>query len=375
MGQGPLTGIDRVETAYLSHLVNNPVPLWGLVRTVAGFLLLDRAGCAGVLDLVAGRTVAGQADLLGWLTRRSNPGLARSEAAVRRSAFARTWAHGLRRMLARHLPGGAVYLNTGHANLSTGTMAAARAAGLRTAVFLHDTIPLDHPELCRPGTAEVFRHKLKAAAGADLVIHSAACTRATSEVHLRAAGRVPDGIVAPLGVEIADPRGATVSRPAAPYFIALGTIEPRKNHALLLDAWERLPELDRPCLLIAGRRGWADPSLFARIEAAPRVSELSGLTDADVAHLLAGARALLFPTLAEGFGLPALEAAALGTPVVCPPHAVFLELLGQEPVYLPLSDPYAWAATVMRLSRAPERRPTRAAQGWAQHFKLVLTRV
>ena len=50
--------------------------------------------------------------------------------------------------------------------------------------------------------------------------------------------------------------------PDTPRFVTIGTIEPRKNHALLLDVWEDLPESDRPHLHIVGARGWADPSLF-----------------------------------------------------------------------------------------------------------------
>jgi glycosyltransferase involved in cell wall biosynthesis len=374
LGQGPLTGIDRVEAAYLARLVPDAAPLWGLVRTAAGFLLLDRAGCAGVLQLLRGEVSLGDADLLGRLTRRSRSELARAEAMVRRLAIGRTWRPGLRQLLGR-LPVGTSYLNLGHANLTWRTMAAARGAGLRPVVFLHDTIPLDHPRLCRPGTAARFAHKLKAAAQADLVIHSAAATRVQTEAHLRAAGRVPPGVVAPIGIALADPADAEIAQPERPYFVSLGTIEPRKNHAFLLDLWRRLPAAGRPRLLILGRRGWADGALFARIAAAADVEERGGLSDTAVAHLLLGARALLFPSLAEGYGLPVLEAAALGTPVICPPHPVFQELLGADAVYLPHSDTYAWEEAVMRLTRAAERRPTRAVPAWEDHFKAVLTMV
>ncbi len=374
LGQGPATGIDRVEAAYLARLLAGEVPLWGLVRTATGFLLLDRDGCAGVRHLVLGEAEPGRADLLSRLTRRSRPDLARAEATVRRLALARAWRPGLARLLAR-LPRGAGYLNLGHANLTGRTMAAMRAARLRSAVFLHDTIPLDHPGLCRPGVPKGFARKLAAASTADLIIHSAETTRAQTEAHLRAAGRVPEGIVAPIGILPGDASRARITPPERPYFVALGTIEPRKNHAFLLDLWDRLPAAGRPLLLIVGRRGWADPALFARIGAAADVREMPGLNDDDVALLLSGARALLFPTLAEGFGLPALEAAALGTTVVCPPHEVFRELLGADPVYLTLSDTYAWTDAVMRLTRAAERRPARAVPAWEDHFNTVLTRV
>jgi glycosyltransferase involved in cell wall biosynthesis len=207
------------------------------------------------------------------------------------------------------------------------------------------------------------------------VIHSAAATRVQTEAHLRAAGRVPPGVVAPIGIALADPADAEIAQPERPYFVSLGTIEPRKNHAFLLDLWQRLPAAGRPRLLILGRRGWADAALFARIAAAADVEERGGLSDTAVAHLLLGARALLFPSLAEGYGLPVLEAAALGTPVICPPHPVFQELLSADAVYLPLSDTYGWLEAVMRLTRAAERWPTRAVPAWEDHFKAVLTMV
>lgn len=374
LGTGPMTGIDRVEVAWLSRLLIRPEPLWGILRTPAGYLLLDRAGCAEVRRLADAGSVPGRVDWLGRLLRPRHPVLARAEAVLRRCALARSWRPGLRRLLQR-LPPGTSYLNLGHANLTAGMISAARAAGLRSAVLLHDTIPLDHPELCRPGTPAKFRAMVAAASMAEVVIHSAEATRRATERHLLAAGRVPEAIVAPLGVPMPPVAEARFARPEEPYFLALGTIEPRKNLALLLDVWDRLPARDRPLLLVVGRRGWAEPALFARLERTAGVRECAGVGDEGVAHLLAGARALLFPSLAEGFGLPVFEAAACGTPVACLPHPVFTELLGRLPVYLSATDSYAWSETVMRLTRAPERRPAATVPGWEDHFKLVLTRV
>ncbi|MDT9702392.1 glycosyltransferase, partial [Streptomyces sp. P17] len=91
-----------------------------------------------------------------------------------------------------------------------------------------------------------------------------------------------------------------------PRFVTLGTIEPRKNHALLLDVWDSLPP-PRPQLVVIGRRGWADQALFARIAATPDVAEFNTLDDGQVAAVLTGAQALLMPSFAEGFGLPLTE--------------------------------------------------------------------
>lgn len=361
-----------MEAAYLARLLAEPVPLWGLVRSAAGFLLLDGAGCAGLRALVRGEAETGPADLLSRLTLRRAPQQARAESAARRLAVARCWRPGLRRLL-RRLPAGTSYVNTGHANMTPGVMAALRAAGLRTAVLIHDTIPLDFPQFSSPGSPEAFAGKLKAAAAADVVIHAAEATRAATEAHLARAGRVPEALVAPLGIEPVPP-DLSLPLPDEPYFVALGTVEPRKNLTLLIDVWDRLPE-PRPRLLILGRRGWEAPAVLERLSRTPGVEERPGLPDREVARLLSGARALLFPSFAEGFGLPPWEAAVHGTPVVAAPLPVFTELLGDYPIYRDPSDTYAWMETIQRLARTPERRPCLVAPNWDDHFKTVLTRL
>ena len=379
-GRGPLTGIDRVEYAYLTHLLGLEDPLFGLVRTRLGYVLLDREGCAGLAARVRGDIALGKADLIGRLIHRSNPMRARAEADIRRMAKARTARPFLRQML-RRLAGGS-YLNTGHANLTDHNLAAIRAAGLQVAVLVHDTIPLDHPEFARPGTVTPFRAKMAAVARhADLVIHSTHDARAKTDAQLHRLGRVPPGIVAALGVPVPVPgnlpKGIPLDRA---YFVTVGTIEPRKNHALLLDIWDKLGP-DAPCLFIVGRRGWADASILARLDRLPPdgpVRVLSGLDDSAVAALLEKSCALLFPSLAEGFGLPPVEAAALGVPVVASNLAVIREILGEFAVYLDVTDSYSWMETINKLATAAHQGAARnriKPPNWADHFKTVLTRL
>lgn len=375
LGRGPLTGVDRVEAAYLDALLQRATPLYALVRTAAGFLLLDRAGARGVADLVAGAPL-GDADLLSRLTNRRDALRGRAEAAVRRLAIARAPAPLLRLLLTR-LPQGASYLNVGHANLSDRTLAALRRR-CRVAVLLHDTIPLDHPRFSRPDTVDSFRAKLAAVARhADLVIHTTATTRRQTEPHLQRAGRVPPGVTAHLGVP--PPRPGPLPpglTPEQPYFLTIGTVEPRKNHALLLQVWEDLARIaPPPPLLVIGARGWAEPVLFDRLAATPGVRLISGLDDGAAASLLQGATALLFPSLAEGFGLPPIEAAALGTPVVACDLPVLRELLGDTPIFLPPDDTNSWLETIKSLSlHKADNCPQNALKppSWQDHFNTVL---
>jgi len=174
------------------------------------------------------------------------------------------------------------------------------------------------------------------------------------------------------------PPGLDLTRP---YYVTIGTIEPRKNHALLLDVWDklaaRLPASAMPRLFILGHRGWADAALFARLDAAGGlVRTLPDLPDGAVAALLAGAEALLFPSLAEGYGLPPLEAMALNVPVICAALAVFRETLGDYPVYLDATNSYSWLETIAKNMTAGEgrgeNRQARKVPGWADHFNVVL---
>ena len=383
LGRGPLTGIDRVELAYLQYLLTRREPLFCLVRTALGFVLLDREGAGGILDRVTGAKPLGHADLLAKLTQRHLPQNACAEADVRRLAVARAVPLRLGAMLRKWLPMGTVYLNVGHSNLTSHGLRRIKAAtGGQVWVMVHDTIPLDHPQLCRAGTKQGFARKLAAvSAQADLALHTAICTKAQTEVHFARLGRVPRGIVAALGSNPVAVDAPGFGQDRRPYFVALGTIEPRKNLGLLVRVWRELQKSGGPVphLFVVGNRGWERPAVFADLEALAKdgvVTLLHDLGDASVAALLRGAEALLFPSLAEGFGLPPLEAAALGVPVLSGKLPVVVETLQDYPVYLDTSDVYAWVTAINqqmthRTQGQVADRQIRVPPSWADHFEQV----
>ena len=373
------TGVDRVELAYLSHLLTLDAPLFALARTALGYVLLDRAGMQAFYDRLDGGEEWGAADLLSRLPRARNAALMQAESDLRRFALARCLPSGLERMLRREMPSGVSYLNVGHSNLTERVLGAVKTAEGRIAVLVHDVIPLEYPAFQRSGTVAPFRAKIdRVSRHADLAIYNSKDTQQRSEAQMP--HRVPPGVAAHLGVTtpIADrndlPRGLP---PAQPYFVIVGTIEPRKNHSFLLDLWDEMRPTAPP-LLICGSRGWNNAAVFDRLDRLPTnspIREMAGLSDPALAALVFGAADMLFPSHAEGFGLPPAEALALGTRVLCNDLPVLHEVLGDKAVYAPLSDAYSWKATIEEWAANPPdpcATVTFQAPTWAEHFKTVL---
>ncbi|WP_143033492.1 glycosyltransferase family 4 protein [Roseicitreum antarcticum] len=389
VGRGPWTGVDRVEAAYLAHLLDAGGPLWALIRAAPGFVLLDRAGVRALSDRLRGTVPWGPADWIARAHLRQTPARRRVMADLRRLALGRCMTtRGLARLVARHVPARATYFNTGHSNLDARVFKT--LAPCFRAVLVHDVIPLTHPQFTRPGVPEAFARKMQAVgAGADLVIYNSAASRDSARAVFARGGRVPQDVVAHLGCDLARPAGmppelpAGMPDPSRPYFVTLGTIEPRKNHALLLDLWDslaaRLPQENMPALVIIGGRGWNNRAVFDRLDHGPlrgqHVFELTGLADGAVASCLQNARALLFPSHAEGFGLPVAEALALGTPVICNDLIVLRDVFGDSPVYARIDQQYQWEQAIIAALATPANQSAPRHRydppRWSDHFDTV----
>ena len=277
-------------------------------------------------------------------------------------------------------PKGAVYLNVSHFGLEQpGLLPRLTARGARCVVMIHDLIPITHPEFCGPGAAGWHRRRLEATlAHADLVITNSETTAEDLRRFAEAEGlRLPSLCVSPLGLEpefLRPPDGVLKARP---YFVVVGTIEPRKNLTFLLTLWRRLAEhLGEYCptLVLVGRRGWENESVIDHLQRSPQVRrwvhEVGNLNDENLARLIAGAHALLAPSFTEGFDLPAAEARALGTPVIASDIPVHRELALGAQLIDPL-DGRAWLAALVAAAAQPPSPSIGPRFTWPVHFDRV----
>ena len=376
------TGIDRIERAYIDHLIDDPAPLFGLVRTKLGFLLLDKDGCSQLLSH-CDQPIWTQSDLLSRLSRTQDAARANTETGLRRIATDRAIPSRLAKMLNRNLPAGAVFLNVGQSNFNDVIVHSLRTCkGLRIAVYVHDTIPLDWPEFQTPKSRQAFRAFFdRVDRNADFVFCNSSDTRTRVLSYARhlTADRVRVILPGLPDIRVDDP--PTGSWTGKPYFMAIGTIEPRKNVGFLLDVWKGFTGATDPHLVLCGRRGWMNEDVFNRLDQSPpNVHELPALSDQEMWGLLEQSNGLLFPSLAEGFGYPALEAIRLDVPLICNPLPVFKEVLGNSPIYADASDCYLWQQEIKKLAhrrrdRSGERYLVMSLETptWQEHFNQLFT--
>jgi len=253
----------------------------------------------------------------------------------------------------------ALYFNLSHTGIEDPTFSGwVTRSRLRPIFFVHDLIPLTHPEYCRPGEQERHAHRLEnmLSVGAGIVANShdtlqrleQFASRHRQPMVLTAVAHLGSGLPVDHPVQAAPPLPLP-----GPYFVVLGTVEPRKNHFLLLQVWRRLAETHgsaTPRLLVIGQRGWECENVIDLLErsAAVRahVIELPECSDEHLAYYLQHACALLFPSFVEGYGMPLAEALGAGLPVIASDLEVFREIAGAIPDYLSPLDGLGWQRTI-----------------------------
>lgn len=282
-----------------------------------------------------------------------------------------------------------IYLNVGHTGLNERSFRAwVRDAKVRPVYFVHDLIPITHPEFCRAGERDKHRERMRTVLGSAVgVIGNSQATLRDFEAFARAEKTTSaPAIAVSLGSNVLD--HCPVARTSAdrPTFVVLGTIEARKNHLMLLHVWTRLVQhlgANAPRLLVIGQRGWECEQVLDLLDRRDMlkgiVFEIGYCADETLAHHLTSARALLFPSHVEGYGLPLVEALRMHVPVIASDLPVFREIGGNIPDYLDPLDGPAWERAIVSYAKEGstarndqlQRLKGYQAPTWVDHFAAV----
>ena len=365
-------GIDRIDDLLAGHFLDR-TPAWPLLFGLNG----PRIGSNG-LDTVRrvraswGETAGGEAAsarnerILETIAsaldgaKATAPFVFRAKTGQRSGpVLANLARHGLMRGRepARSAPRDAIYLNATHFPVEWRRHIAwlDQRQDVRPVLFVHDVLPVSRPGMFWPGEPERHRRRLQflAQRGAGALV-----TSSVVETELRrflaSSGR-PDLPIFRATPPVAETfvRPAALSRrPASPFFVVCGTIEPRKNHLLLARVWRRLVRRlgpDAPRLLVVGKRGWSTEPIVAALHAADigtHVVEASGMPTPVYRSLLGCALALLTPSFDEGFGLPLAEALSAGVPALASDIPSHREQAGGRAHLLDPADEDGWFETV-----------------------------
>jgi glycosyltransferase involved in cell wall biosynthesis len=241
-----------------------------------------------------------------------------------------------------------------------------KGIGGRVVTCVYDLIPEIHPQVCVSGVPEVHERWLRAAiATSDAIL---CISRAVADELVTYIRRYDPPHVRNLkigwfhcgsDIRILGPHRTPSAlalqsfSSGRPVFLTVGTLEPRKNQTVLLDAFEHLWERGVTAdLCIVGRRGWKVDKLESRLLNHPQFGQklhwLADASDADLVYAYGNATAVICPSIAEGFGLPVVEAARMGRPVICSDIAVFREIGSNGVLYFPPNEPKSLSSLIER---------------------------
>jgi glycosyltransferase involved in cell wall biosynthesis len=208
----------------------------------------------------------------------------------------------------------------------------------RCRFIVYDLLPLTHPQYFAPGAivgVSQYYRVLRAASCCGFISEDTRSDYYSRLKRISARG----GVVLPLGCDSLGPRAESAAPNRPPTFSVLGTIEPRKNHQLILEAFEPLlRQIDGLRLSFIGQLGWVDSEFAQRLRALT-ADKSSGFEfhsvsgDDAIRNCIEQSRATIYVSAAEGYGLPPVESLWLGTPVIASTTIPSLKRLGPAGVH------------------------------------------
>jgi glycosyltransferase involved in cell wall biosynthesis len=241
---------------------------------------------------------------------------------------------------------------------ASATFVPSLSPSIRVVTTVYDLAHLVVPETMKTVTYWAFRlFFARDVRRANVVL---SISQGTSDRLFQMLGRRSDGVVLPAVSPTFRPQSsevvaATLTRLGVkpPYFLAVGTLEPRKNLELLINVFAGLKsegQLGSQQLVLVGGRGWKDLNLqrLLKQHSGSDVIPLGYVAEQDLPALYAGADAFVFPSRYEGFGIPALEARACGARIVASDIPEIKEAGGIGPLYIP-PTPEALADALLKI--------------------------
>jgi glycosyltransferase involved in cell wall biosynthesis len=260
-----------------------------------------------------------------------------------------------------------------------------RNLGVKVYFLVHDLLPIQFPHYFRVGHADEHRNWLSIISRSDGVI---CVSRTVADQYVDWLAQSGMSRLRPLGIGWSH-NGADLTVPAmhsdfseaaqaalaalsnGPSFLMVGTIEPRKGHAQVLAAFERLWDSGYDLrLVIVGKPGWMVEELLEKLRRHPKLGSLlfwlEDVSDADLERMYGACSCLIAASEGEGFGLPLIEAAKHKLPILARDIPIFHEIAGDHASYFNGRTPEALAEAIsewLKL-RAQNRQPTSEGMPW-----------
>jgi O-antigen biosynthesis alpha-1,2-rhamnosyltransferase len=258
----------------------------------------------------------------------------------------------------------------------------ARRQGAAVIGYLHDLIPLTHPEVMPAWQHVATKQAVSdiAAIASGIITTSEHCSATVREFLADRHSALPivhnyHGSDFALSAE--NSAGASglarqLKSEKRRIYVMVGTLEPRKGHDTVLSAFERLwADGSNNALVFVGKIGWVRPSFIERIRSHPeqqkRLFFLEGIDDAHLSDILRGADAAIVASVVEGFGLPVVEALAANLTLLASDIPVFREIAGDHALFFRPNDPASLAEVIGSLDAAPDQeRPVFSWPTWRE---------